>query len=104
MKKIIAKVLLMIPKKWKDKDVVNMISENFDDEPKKGQPQLLSVAVSPEEIESPKIDEDGFDEFLQDATLAVRDMWESRGGEKIGEHEAQALNDALTAFFADKRG
>ncbi len=46
---------------------------------------------------------EGFDDFLQEATLFIRDLWEDRGGEKIGEYEAQALNDVLTSFFSDKR-
>lgn len=44
-----------------------------------------------------------FDEFLQDATLAVREMWEDRGGEQMGEFETQSLNDVLSAFFNDKK-
>jgi hypothetical protein len=46
--------------------------------------------------------DEGFDEFLQDATLALREMWEGRSGEEIGEHEAQHLNDLLNHWFSDK--
>lgn len=45
-----------------------------------------------------------FDEFLDDATHAVRDLWETASaGQKLGENETYALNDLLTAFFQDKR-
>lgn len=44
----------------------------------------------------------GKDAFLDDATHELRNMWELRGGATLGEHELDALNDVLTAFFADK--
>jgi hypothetical protein len=43
-------------------------------------------------------------QFLQDATIKLREMWESRAGEQIGSHEAMALNGVLTQFFGDKTG
>lgn len=46
--------------------------------------------------------DDGFDEFLQDACLSLREMWESRGGAEIGEMELQSLNDLLSDWFSDK--
>jgi hypothetical protein len=42
-----------------------------------------------------------FDTFLDDATHAVRDMWENIGGRELGENEQYALNDLLTQFFAE---
>lgn len=47
--------------------------------------------------------DDKMDEFLNDATLAVREMWESNYPEMpLGENETYALNDVLAAFFHDK--
>lgn len=48
-------------------------------------------------------DESGFDEFLDDATHAVHDMWTERGGAKLDIDGLYALNDLLTAFFGDKK-
>jgi hypothetical protein len=67
-----------------------------------GEVERLLVDGGNNPPESVKPD-DGFDRFLQDATLLVRDMWESRKGAKIGEQEAQSLNDVLTQWFTDKR-
>lgn len=47
--------------------------------------------------------EDDFDAFLDDATHKVREMWEDRHGRPLTIDELYALNDLLTAFFADKR-
>jgi len=47
-------------------------------------------------------DED-FAEFLQDASLWVHDLWVKWGGDEMKAMELQALNDALTVFFGDKR-
>lgn len=62
------------------------------------------IGQTEEESEKEVInDDESFDNFLDDATHAVRGMWEDRGGEKLGEEETYALNDLLTAFFQDKR-
>jgi hypothetical protein len=50
-----------------------------------------------------KMTDEAFDEFLNDATLAVRDIWEKASGDKMRETEIYALNDVLTAFFNDKK-
>lgn len=42
------------------------------------------------------------DDFLQDATLRLHDLWQARGGREMGPFELQALNDTLEAFFGDK--
>ncbi len=45
-----------------------------------------------------------FDEFLQDATQTLRELWEDEyEGPKIGAMEAQSLNDVLTVWFQGKR-
>lgn len=43
-----------------------------------------------------------FDEFLNDATLAVRELWEKATGQTLDQDATYALNDLLTAFFRDK--
>lgn len=42
------------------------------------------------------------DEFLQQATLTLHDIWTQNGGDDIGEFELQNLNDHLGAWFGDK--
>jgi len=49
------------------------------------------------------VNEDDFDNFLQDACMKLHEMWCAAGGRDMGEHELVALNDVLTQFFADKR-
>jgi len=44
-----------------------------------------------------------FDEFLDEATGAVQEMWTDRGGFTMGKNELQSLNNLLTTFFNDKR-
>ncbi len=44
-----------------------------------------------------------FDEFLQDATLAVHDMWTKAGGRELTTDELRQLNDAVTWLFSSKR-
>lgn len=39
------------------------------------------------------------DRFLDDATHAVADLWERRGGLALSLDDKYALNDALTQFF-----
>lgn len=46
--------------------------------------------------------EEGMDNFLDNATHRVVEIWEGAGGQEIGLNEKYALNDVLTAFFADK--
>ena len=55
----------------------------------------------PEDEPEPVTTTDGMDEFLNDATLKVREYWEDRDGKKLGDHETTALNDLLTSFFSD---
>jgi len=43
--------------------------------------------------------DEGFDEFLQDATLALREMWENRKGIKIDQVHAAQLNDHISSWF-----
>lgn len=43
-----------------------------------------------------------YDDFLDDATHAVHDMWVERGGKKLDTDDLYALNDVLTEFFKDK--
>jgi hypothetical protein len=50
-----------------------------------------------------KMDDQSFDDFLQDATLALNDLWMKAGGTEMTVEGLQAVNDTLTAFFADKR-
>lgn len=47
--------------------------------------------------------DDDFDEFLDDATHMITDMWNDRGGQLMGINEKYALNDLLTQFFGNKR-
>jgi len=49
------------------------------------------------------VNEDDFDDFLQDACMKLHEMWCAAGGQDLSEHELAALNDVLTQFFADKR-
>lgn len=50
------------------------------------------------------MDNEIFDDFLNEATWAVRDLWEKVSKTKIKDDELYALNDVLTQFFADKKG
>lgn len=47
--------------------------------------------------------EDGFDNFLDDATHTVHNLWLSYKGRPLNSDELYALNDALTAYFSDKK-
>lgn len=47
--------------------------------------------------------ENDFDTFLDDATHKVKEMWQGCQGRPLTMDELYALNDLLTAFFADKR-
>jgi len=49
------------------------------------------------------VNEDDFDDFLQDTCMKLHEMWCAAGGQNMGERELAALNDVLTQFFADKR-
>ncbi|MBI2806115.1 MAG: hypothetical protein HYX68_14130 [Planctomycetes bacterium] len=42
---------------------------------------------------------DEFDDFLQEACLAVHDEWCQAGGKELTSEELQQLNDLLTQFF-----
>jgi hypothetical protein len=44
-----------------------------------------------------------FDEFLNEATHAVHDLWVKAGGKKLDTDELYDLNDTLTAFFSSRR-
>lgn len=46
---------------------------------------------------------DKFDEFLDDATHDAADRWQKAGGKRLNTEELYALNDLLTAYFNDKR-
>lgn len=41
------------------------------------------------------MDGEQFDDFLDDATHAVADLWEKNGGESMKINEKYALNDGL---------
>ena len=49
------------------------------------------------------VNEDGLDDFLQDACMKLHEMWCDAGGADMSGHELTALNDVLTQFFADKQ-
>ena len=61
------------------------------------------MEIADEEPAPPITTDDGFDQFLDDATHAVHNMWCARGGSECGSGELYALNDAITAFFSDKK-
>ena len=42
------------------------------------------------------------DDFTDDATHLVAELWEKHGGQKLSPLELEFLNDALTAFFKDR--
>ncbi len=44
-----------------------------------------------------------FDEFLQQATLTVHQDWCDSGGRELNSEELQQLNGLLDLFFASKR-
>jgi hypothetical protein len=44
-----------------------------------------------------------FDNFLDDATRAVADMWKSAGAPALSVVELYEISDWLTQFFADKK-
>ena len=48
-------------------------------------------------------DDEGFQEWLQHVTFQLRYEWENAGGDKMGEFQAQALNDRIELFFIDRR-
>ena len=45
------------------------------------------------------MDGEQFDDFLDDATHAVDDLWEKNGGESMKINEKYALKDLLAHFF-----
>jgi hypothetical protein len=45
----------------------------------------------------------GYEGFLDNAYIAVRELWHYYGGDDIGEHEEQTLRNHLDDFFGDKR-
>ena len=50
------------------------------------------------------MNDEAFDEFLDDMTHHLCDEWERRTGQPVGDLEAKyGLNDLLTQWFADKR-
>ena len=49
------------------------------------------------------MDDEHYDEMLQEMTLALREIYENETERSLGEHEASALNDTLDAFFGTKR-
>ena len=49
------------------------------------------------------MDNEQYDEMLQDMTLALREIYENATDKALGEHEAASLNDTLDAFFGTKR-
>ena len=64
---------------------------------------LRALIRTHREGRSATVNEDDFDDFLQDACMKLHEMWCAAGGRDMGEHELVALNDVLTQFFADKR-
>ena len=42
------------------------------------------------------------DDFLDDATHAVNELWEKVGGERLPLEDLYSLNDLLTSFFAHR--
>jgi len=46
---------------------------------------------------------DKFDDFLQDTTLLIRDLWEQNGGKQLDYDTCCQLNDLLTQFLQEKR-
>ena len=52
---------------------------------------------------TPTNDDKEFDEFLDDASHAVADLWKSRGGAELTDDEKCDVNDLLTEYFRDKR-
>ena len=49
------------------------------------------------------MNEDTFDDFLDEATHEVEKIWWYNGGKELTTDELYALNDLLTQFFADKK-
>lgn len=49
------------------------------------------------------MDNETFDNFLDDATHIVYDLWRKAGGTGMSGDGMDALNDMLTEFFGDKR-
>jgi hypothetical protein len=47
--------------------------------------------------------QDKFDEFINDATHKVGEMWTEAGGRELCSDELYAINDTLTNYFCDKR-
>jgi hypothetical protein len=43
--------------------------------------------------------EDEMDEFLNEATHQVHDLWKKAGGEELDSDKLYRLNDLLTDFF-----
>lgn len=45
------------------------------------------------------MDEEHYDDMLQEMTLALREIYETKTEKFLGEHEATAMNDMLDTFF-----
>jgi len=50
------------------------------------------------------MDNEQYDEMLQDMTLALREIYENATDKFLDEREAASLNDTLDVFFGTKRG
>lgn len=50
-----------------------------------------------------KANEEHYDNFLDEATHKVADMWSERGGTQLSTDELHSLNDLLTSFFDSRR-
>lgn len=48
------------------------------------------------------MDPDKYDAMLQEMTLTLREIYERESDKKLGEMEAQPLNDVLDAFFKER--
>jgi hypothetical protein len=49
------------------------------------------------------MNDDDFDNAMQDAVLRVHDAWTDNGGRALTPEELQSLNALLTGFFAYKQ-
>lgn len=48
------------------------------------------------------MDQDKYDAMLQEMTITLREIYERESDKKLGEMEAQPLNDLLDEFFTQK--
>jgi hypothetical protein len=48
-------------------------------------------------------DNNAMDNFIDDATHQVADLWVDRGGRSLSNAQKERLNDLLTGYFGDKR-